>query len=49
MPDGHHEFRVSLAEHQQAVRTARRAWNAVRGIKTSGARPDTSATPRTRG
>jgi UPF0755 protein len=39
MPDGHHEFRVSLAEHQQAVRIAHRAWNAVRGTKTPVARP----------
>jgi UPF0755 protein len=30
MPDGHHEFRVSLAEHEQAVRVARRAWDATR-------------------
>jgi UPF0755 protein len=29
-PDGHHEFRVRLEEHQAAVRAARRAWDAVR-------------------
>ena len=29
-PDGHHEFRVKLAEHNAAVRVARRAWDAVR-------------------
>jgi UPF0755 protein len=34
MPDGHHEFRVSLAEHQQAVRVAHRAWAAIRASKT---------------
>jgi UPF0755 protein len=28
-PDGHHEFRVTLAEHQAASRLARRAWNAI--------------------
>lgn len=42
-PDGHHEFRVSLREHQAAVRLARRAWNAVRGqdrdAKTGAAGP----------
>jgi UPF0755 protein len=27
-PDGHHEFRVKLEEHQAAARIARRAWNA---------------------
>lgn len=27
-PDGHHEFRVTLAEHQAAARRARRAWEA---------------------
>jgi UPF0755 protein len=29
-PDGHHEFRAKLEEHQAAVRVARRAWDAVR-------------------
>ena len=28
-PDGHHEFRVTLAEHQAASRQARRAWTAA--------------------
>jgi UPF0755 protein len=28
-PDGHHEFRVTLAEHQAASRLARRAWTAA--------------------
>lgn len=29
-PDGHHEFRVKLEEHQAAARLARRAWAAER-------------------
>jgi len=29
-PDGHHEFRVKLADHEAAVRVARREWAAVR-------------------
>jgi len=29
-PDGHHEFRSKLEEHNAAVRVARRAWDAVR-------------------
>ena len=29
-PDGHHEFRAQLEQHQAAVRVARRAWDAVR-------------------
>jgi UPF0755 protein len=29
-PDGHHEFRAKLADHEAAVRVARRAWNDVR-------------------
>jgi UPF0755 protein len=28
-PDGHHEFRARLAEHQLAARAARRAWEAA--------------------
>jgi len=28
-PDGHHEFRVKLADHQAAARVARRAWDAL--------------------
>ena len=30
LPDGHHEFRAKLSEHEAAVRVARRAWEAVR-------------------
>ena len=29
-PDGHHEFRVRLEEHQAEARRARRAWDALR-------------------
>ncbi|HVX40996.1 MAG TPA: endolytic transglycosylase MltG [Gemmatimonadaceae bacterium] len=28
-PDGHHEFRTSIAEHDKAVAEARRAWDSV--------------------
>jgi UPF0755 protein len=37
-PDGHHEFRETAAEHEKAVVTARRAWNAVR-TKAAGSSP----------
>ena len=33
-PDGHHEFRVTLQEHQAAARLARRAWDGVRARET---------------
>lgn len=38
-PDGHHEFRVRLEEHEAAVRIARRAWAVARAQKppTAGA------------
>lgn len=36
-PDGHHEFRVKLEEHQAAVRVARRAWNRVRAQQSAAA------------
>jgi UPF0755 protein len=41
-PDGHHEFRVDLAEHLKAVAQARRAWEAVahRDTVHSPRRPD---------
>lgn len=29
-PDGHHEFRMNLEQHQMAARQARRAWDALR-------------------
>ena len=43
-PDGHHEFRVTLAEHQAASRLARRAWTAAAAAAT----PATKAPPTTR-
>lgn len=46
-PDGHHEFRVKLEEHQAAVRLARRAWAAVRAQQQKAA-PSASAAPSTR-
>jgi UPF0755 protein len=36
-PDGHHEFRVTLAEHQAEARKARRAWDAVRRAQAGAA------------
>jgi UPF0755 protein len=36
-PDGHHEFREKLEEHQAAVRIARRAWSAARSAAAPGA------------
>jgi UPF0755 protein len=41
MPDGHHEFRVTAEQHEDAVRIARRAWAAVRA-----ARPAAQKSPR---
>ena len=46
-PDGHHEFRVKLEEHQVAARQARRAWNAARPQKAV-ASPTAPATPPTK-
>jgi UPF0755 protein len=43
-PDGHHEFRVKLEEHQAAVRVARRAWTAVRAQKAATLPPATPVT-----
>jgi UPF0755 protein len=37
-PDGHHEFRVRLEEHQAEARKARRAWNALRAQEAAAAR-----------
>lgn len=39
-PDGHHEFRVTLEQHEEAKRLARRAWDAVKVAK-----PNTTKTP----
>jgi UPF0755 protein len=36
-PDGHHEFRVKLEDHQAAARLARRAWNAARAQQQKAA------------
>lgn len=36
-PDGHHEFRVRLEEHQAEARKARRAWDALRPVPTKQA------------
>jgi peptidoglycan lytic transglycosylase G len=32
-PDGHHEFRVTLEQHEEAKRLARRAWDAAKVTK----------------
>jgi UPF0755 protein len=40
-PDGHHEFRVKLEEHQAAVRVARREWNRVRAQQAAAAKNTT--------
>lgn len=36
-PDGHHEFRVKLTEHQATARLARRAWNALEAQQAAAA------------
>jgi UPF0755 protein len=41
-PDGHHEFRVRLDQHQAAARAARRAWDA---LKTRQAPPTKASRP----
>lgn len=43
-PDGHHEFRVKLEEHQAAARIARRAWTA-KAAAAVPAVPATKGTP----
>jgi len=37
-PDGHHEFRQTLEQHQAAARQARRAWDALRETQEREAR-----------
>lgn len=37
-PDGHHEFRTKLEEHNAAVRVARRAWSRVRAQQAAAAK-----------
>ena len=57
-PDGHHEFRVRLEEHQAEARKAHRAWDAYRRAQaaqraaavpdqSAPSAPPTPATPRT--
>lgn len=43
-PDGHHEFRVRLDEHQAEARKARRAWNAVEAAAAAASRQAAQAT-----
>ncbi|HEY9226932.1 MAG TPA: endolytic transglycosylase MltG, partial [Gemmatimonadaceae bacterium] len=39
-PDGHHEFRLKLADHERAKAEARRAWDALDATRrTEPARP----------
>ena len=47
-PDGHHEFRETLEQHQAAVRVARRAWSAARAAagRTAPAPAPAQATQR---
>jgi UPF0755 protein len=46
-PDGHHEFRRTLAEHQLAARQARRAWDAASRARQQQAKtqPGAAAAP----
>lgn len=47
-PDGHHEFRVRLTDHQNAARAARRAWDAqARAAKRGTSGNSTKGTRRT--
>jgi UPF0755 protein len=43
-PDGHHEFRARLEEHNAAVRVARRAWSRVRAQQQAAAAKAAAAT-----
>jgi UPF0755 protein len=49
MPDQHHEFRTTYAEHLIAVREARRAAGRSPGVGTAPATPDRSPVPSGRG
>jgi UPF0755 protein len=42
-PDGHHEFRAKLEEHNAAVRVARRAWSRVRAQQAAAAKNGSKA------
>lgn len=44
-PDGHHEFRVKLEQHQAAARSARRAWAALQRSQQRASAKKASATP----
>jgi UPF0755 protein len=44
-PDGHHEFRVRLEEHQAAVAIARRAWRKVRAEQAATKRATPTPAP----
>ena len=47
-PDGHHEFRLRLQEHQMAARAARRAWDAATKAAVPSKSRAPSAAPRAR-
>lgn len=47
-PDGHHEFRVRLEEHQAEARRARRAWDALRPPVAPAPQPTRPTTTRPR-
>ena len=42
-PDGHHEFRTTVAQHEAIVRDARKAWAAYWKLHPPGAAPATAA------
>ena len=47
-PDGHHEFRVRLSEHQAAARLARRAWDDAARRAASAAKAPATRSPVTK-
>lgn len=44
-PDGHHEFRVRLEDHQAEARKARREWDAVRARAAARTQPPAKVPP----
>jgi UPF0755 protein len=48
-PDGHHEFRLTLREHEIASREARRAWQAVQKTPAATKKPAAGAPTRATG
>lgn len=48
-PDGHHEFRNTLAEHQAIARRAQREWRAWRAAQATKAAPSAPSVPAARG